>query len=348
MIRTSCLLLSVSLTLACECVADSLNGSNSVGAVVARRIAEEKARRTGKRGWLPWEAERNPYFPAQDRRRVEQIAVFLPKKAVAPGDPVGNRTVWKHLAKTPEGQKRIAKARQRLAEPIPELTAAAYESYRKSGDRKAYAACNRRNEQIVDLVWGEVLEDRRAFVPKIAELLESICDEPSWVAPYEGGSADIGLPLHGVDRKIDLTAASRAYLVALTVSWLRDRLPPKTVARVIDVLRGRIFETFLKDARRKGETTPYCNWWMPDKYNWSAVCHCGCTSAILSAEDDPVVRAEAVEASERLMVPCFLGGFCGKISPEQRNFAALCRWRRTSCENDVGARKHELAGKICC
>ena len=285
-----------------------LTVTNDVDSVVARRTADEKARGAGKRGWLAWEAERNPHFPAQNLMRVDEIAAMLPAKAELPGDPVRYRAEWDKLAATAEGKARIETAAKVLSRTIPPLTAETYEAYHRTGDRSTYRAQGERNKLLLQLLWGEVLENKGRFVAKIAEVLAAMCAEPSWIAPYEGGAADIPKPLHGI-HYIDLTAASRAELVALALSYLRVRLPEATRTKALDVLRGRVFETFLADSRRKGETTPYHCWWMPDRFNWSAVCHNGCVTAILAVEDDPRVRAEAVESAERLMAPCFLDGF---------------------------------------
>ena len=282
--------------------------ADSTAVVAARQVAEQE-RGAGKRGWLAWEAERNQYFPAQNLERVKEIAALLPARAEIVGDPARFRAEWAKLAATAEGRKKIDVARRTLSEPIPELTVAAYEAYRKTGNRATYDAAGQRSQMLAKLVWGEVLEGKGAFIGRIAEVLDAICDEPSWIAPYEGGLSDIGKPLHGTTHYIDLTASARAAQVALATSWFHGQLPSRTREHAHDVLRGRVFETFLKDARRTGETTPYCNWWMPDRFNWSAVCHNGCTTAILAAEDDPRVRAEAIEVSERLMAPCFLDGF---------------------------------------
>lgn len=279
-------------------------------AVVAARTAAEQTRGAGKRGWLAWEAERNQYFPAQNLARVKEIAALLPTKAELPGDPVRYRAEWDALAQTDEGRKLVEKARKALTTEIPSLTEAEYRAYQKTGDRSVYAnPCGARDRLLTDLLWGEVLENKGTFVGKLAAVIEAICDEPSWVAPFEGGIFDIPKPLHGTTHYIDLSASMRAALVATAVSWGRAKLPEKTRTKALDVLRGRIFETFLKDSRRTGERTPYCNWWMPDRFNWSAVCHNSCVTAILAVEDDPTVRAEAIESSERLMVPCFLDGF---------------------------------------
>ena len=277
--------------------------------IIAERTAAEKARGAGKRGWIAYEAERNQFFPAQNLARVKEIAGFLPPKATATGNPRQYRAEWDALAKTKEGLSRIDNARKALAEPIAPLTLEVFEAYRRTGDRGVYKPREDRDRQLAALTWGECLENRGAFVAKIAELLEAICAEPSWVAPYEGGLSDAKKPLHGARHYVDLTASARAAFVATVVSWMGEKLPEKTRARVLDVLRGRIFETFLADSRRKGETTPYICWWMPDRFNWSAVCPNGCTTAILAVEDDPIVRAEAIESSERLMAPCFLDGF---------------------------------------
>jgi len=280
----------------------------SVAETVAKRTEAEHARGAGKRGWIAWQAERNQFFPAQNLARVAEIAQWLPPRAEAPGAPARYRAEWDALAATPDGKKRIGEAEKTLKASVERVSAACYEEYQRTGNRGAYAVRGRVDKAIANLVYGEALENKGRFLAKLAEYLDGVCAEPSWVAPFEGGSGDRQKPLHGV-HYIDLTASRTAVIVASATAWFKDRLPPATVARVLDTLRGRIFETFLKDARRTGETTPYCNWWMPDRFNWSAVCHNGCVSAMLAMEDDPRVRAEAIEAAERLMAPCFLSGF---------------------------------------
>ncbi|MBQ6008895.1 MAG: NPCBM/NEW2 domain-containing protein [Kiritimatiellae bacterium] len=277
--------------------------------VVARRAADEQARGAGKRGWIAWEAERNPFFPTQNLARVREIASFLSSCATPAGVPANHRTEWDARTHTDEGKQRIAAAEKVLAAPLVRVPPESFDEYRKTGNRGVYTGPKGKSEaNLCALVYGEALENKGRFLGKISDYILASCDEPSWVAPFEGGCGDRAKPLDG-DHYIDLTASRTAALVATAVGWFRDRLPSATVARAMAVLRGRIFNTFLKDSRRTGGTAPYLNWWMPDRFNWSAVCHNGCVTAILAVEDDPFVRAEAIESAERLMAPCFLSGF---------------------------------------
>ena len=284
-------------------------GGEDAATTVARRQAAEQARGAGKRGWIAWEAERNQFFPTQNLARVREIASFLPPKATPAGKPSLHRAAWDAYARTDEGKRRIAAAEKVLAEPTAKVPPESFDQFAKTGDRSVYAAPKGRVEgNLCKLVYGEALENKGRFLGKIGEYIEAICAEPSWVAPFEGGCGDRNKPLHA-DHYIDLTASRTAALVGTSLGWFRESLPKAVCDRAADVLRGRVADTFLKDARRKGGTRPYINWWMPDRFNWSAVCHNGCVTAILAVEDDPMVRAEAIEASERLMVPCFLSGF---------------------------------------
>ena len=283
--------------------------AEEAAAVVARRAADEKARGAGKRGWIAWEAERNPYFPTQNLARVKAIAAFLSPTASPAGAPVSHRAEWDALARTDEGNRRIIAAENVLSAPLVRVPSESFDEYRKTGNRGVYAGPKGKSEaNLCALVYGEALENKGRFIGKISDYILAACAEPSWVAPFEGGCADRDLSLHG-NHYIDLTASRTAACIATATGWFRDRLPPGTVARALDVLRARIFGTFLKDSRRTGGTAPYLNWWMPDRFNWSAVCHNGCVTAILAVEDDPFVRAEAIESAERLMAPSFLSGF---------------------------------------
>ena len=252
--------------------------------VVERRAMDEQARGAGKRGWIAWEAERNQYFPTQNLARVKAIAAFLSPTAMPAGAPASHRAEWDVLARTDEGKWRIAAAEKVLAAPLVRVPPESFDEYRKTGNRGVYAGPKGKSEaNLCALVYGEALENKGRFLGKISDYILAACAEPSWVAPFEGGCADRDRPLHG-DHYIDLTASRTAACIAT-------------------------FNTFLKDSRRTGGTAPYRNWWMPDRFNWSAVCHNGCVTAILAVEDDPFVRAEAIESAERLMVPCFLSGF---------------------------------------
>ena len=277
--------------------------------VVARRTADEAVRAAGKSGWIAWEAERNQYFPTQNLARVREIALFLPSCATPAGAPANHRAEWDARTRTDEGKQWIAAAEKVLAASLVPVPPESFDEYRKTGNRGVYTGPKGKSEaNLCALVYGEALENKGRFLGKISDYILASCDEPSWVAPFEGGCGDRAKPLDG-DHYIDLTASRTAAIVATAVGWFRDRLPPATVARAVAVLRGRIFNTFLKDSRRTGGTAPYRNWWMPDRFNWSAVCHNGCVTAILAVEDDPFVRAEAIESAERLMAPCFLSGF---------------------------------------
>ena len=278
-------------------------------AVVARRAMDEQARGAGKRGWIAWEAERNQYFPTQNLVRVKAIASYLAPTAMPAGAPARHRAEWDALARTDEGKRRIAAAEKVLSAPLVRVPPESFDEYRKTGNRGVYAGPKGKSEaNLCALVYGEALENKGRFLGKISDYILAACAEPSWVAPFEGGCADRDRPLHG-DHYIDLTASRTAACIATATGWFRDRLPPETVARALGVLRTRIFVTFLKDSRRTGGTAPYLNWWMPDRFNWSAVCHNGCVTAILAVEADSFVRAEAIESAERLMAPCFLSGF---------------------------------------
>lgn len=277
--------------------------------VVARRTADEAVRAAGKSGWIAWEAERNQYFPTQNLARVREIALFLPSCATPAGAPANHRAEWDARTRTDEGKQWIAAAEKVLAASLVPVPPESFDEYRKTGNRGVYTGPKGKSEaNLCALVYGEALENKGRFLGKISDYILASCDEPSWVAPFEGGCGDRAKPLDG-DHYIDLTASRTAAIVATAVGWFRDRLPPATVARAVAVLRGRTFNTFLKDSRRTGGTAPYRNWWMPDRFNWSAVCHNGCVTAILAVEDDPFVRAEAIESAERLMAPCFLSGF---------------------------------------
>lgn len=322
----------------------SLVTSADVESVIAERTAAEKARGAGKRGWIAWSAERNQFFPTQNLERVARIASFLSENAFAPGDPTINRGNWDGLAATSEGIKRIKAAEKVLAEPIAAVPPESFDEYLKTGKRECYSNPKAKCERNINtLVYGEALENKGRFIAKIAGYIDAICNEPSWVAPFEGGCSDRNKTLSG-DHYIDLTASRTAVCVATAVSWFRNKLPEQTRNHAMEMLRCRIFNTFLKDSRRRSGNAQYYNWWMPDRFNWSAVCHNGCVSAITAVEDDRMLRAEAIESAERLMAPSFLSGFLDDGYCEEGmgywnfgfgNFIVLSTWIRLVTDGKV-------------
>ena len=213
--------------------------AEDAAAVVARREAAEAERGAGKRGWIAWEAERNQYFPRQDLARVKAIASFLAPTASPAGAPARHRAEWDALARTDEGKRRIAAAEKVLAAPLVRVPPESFDEYRKTGNRGVYAGPKGKSEaNLCALVYGEALENKGRFLGKISDYILAACAEPSWVAPFEGGCADRDRPLHG-DHYIDLTASRTAACIATATGWFRDRLPPATVERALDVLRAR-------------------------------------------------------------------------------------------------------------
>ena len=164
--------------------------------VVARRTADEAVRAAGKSGWIAWEAERNQYFPTQNLARVREIALFLPSCATPAGAPANHRAEWDARTRTDEGKQWIAAAEKVLAASLVPVPPESFDEYRKTGNRGVYTGPKGKSEaNLCALVYGEALENKGRFLGKISDYILASCDEPSWVAPFEGGCGDRAKPL---------------------------------------------------------------------------------------------------------------------------------------------------------
>jgi len=284
----------VAAAVALGCYADV----NPVRAVVSETVrpAAEK----------PRELKRANNIYQQDPERVREIAALLPEK---PGIPLAHDlAAWERLAATPEGKRAIGAAAAKLASPVPECPDALFLEFSTpgNGNRSRFEKpFFLRESNLRILILGECLENKGRFVAKIAEYLNVLCGERTWVMSAHDTRLD---GFHNRRQFVDLGAQSRGLACAIALDLLGEKLPADVKARTMSELDRRIFAPLRPvwtATERKGFGGGS---WFQGCANWTPVCHAGVTRAALAVLEDRMDRAAFVEAAER-SVPTFLSGF---------------------------------------
>lgn len=242
--------------------------------------------------------------PTQSKKRIAEIASYLPVEPAASGARISDRKAWERLAELDSAARIIKKAESILKQDIPECPDDLYLEYSKTGIRTDYQIPYfARISNAKTLATAECLENKGRFIPKLMEYLETLCAERSWVMPAH----DSGLrTFDGKEFGVDLGASARAWSCAWIVSVLKDTLPGVISMKVKKELERRIFSTYRSCWSRTSGFSPLG--WFNGPANWTAVCHCGVVRAALAVVEDRVDRATFVETAER-MLPFYIAGF---------------------------------------
>jgi len=242
--------------------------------------------------------------PPPSKRRIAEIAEWLPAKPAAPGARISDRKAWEKLAELESAARIIRKAESILKLPVPECPDNLYLEYSRTGFRTDYQIpFNARIANAQTLATAECLENKERFLPKLTEYLEAICSERSWVYPAH----DRGLrTFEGKEFNVDLGASARAWGCAWIVSVLKGAMSELLARKVKGELERRIFSTYRSCASRTSNFNPLH--WFNGPANWTAVCHSGVVRAALAVIEDRMDRAMFVETAER-MLPFYIAGF---------------------------------------
>ena len=263
-------------------------------AVVEAAPSAKKLAKAGKR--MP--------VPTQSKKRIAEIASYLPAEPGPSGARISDRKAWDKLAELDSAAVFIKKAERILNQPIPECSDELYLEYSKTGIRTDYQIpYNQRISHAKTLAVAECLENKGRFIPKLCEYLETLCAERSWVYPAH----DYALKtFDGKEFGVDLGASARAQSCAWIVSVLKGTLPGVISMKVKKEIERRIFSTYRSCWSRTSKFSPLG--WFNGPANWTPVCHCGVVRAALSIVEDRMDRATFVETAER-MLPFYIAGF---------------------------------------
>ena len=167
------------------------------------------------------------------------------------------------------------------AEPdIPETTQDLYLEFKRSGARPPYERPYfGKRERLTRFALAAWMHPETANIDHVAALLESVLDEPTWVAPAH-------------ERKepwnIDLFASETACDLAHLLLILGDRLPAPLVERTRKTIQERILDPYLDHHAEY--------WWDAGRNNWTGVCAGAVGQTFLLLDTDPARQAQAIEA----------------------------------------------------
>ncbi len=237
-------------------------------------------------------------FAELDASRVHQIAGLLAAQPSGFGVPCSNRAAWD--AKAADLQSFVPEAEQLLTKPLPPFDPEAYLAFTKTGDRAPMERnLGQRAGQLVPLVMAECVEYKGRFLPRIAEVLDSLAAQPSWTLSAHDPKL---LNFHGELYYVDLNAADMGDTLAETLYLLGGKIPAATRANVTAGMEKHVFgpmrQSFIFGSPFDNHTGSSGNWWLHADMNWNAVCVKGVTGAALAMLPDVNDRAMFAAAAE--------------------------------------------------
>ena len=224
--------------------------------------------------------------------RVAQITAWLPAHPVGLGRPISDREAWQNLAKIPAFAAAVEKAGAMAQKPVPPLPPDLYLDYSRTGNReRCQNVQGARSSRVFFFTLAEALQNKGQFIQPLADTIEALCDEPTWVYPAHDGKLD---NFYGRTVEADLRATAVAWELACADYILGSKLPATTRKRLRDNVERRVLQPFrdMVEGRRK----PI--FWLHATHNWNAVCLSGTVGAALALEESPAERAWFVAAGE--------------------------------------------------
>ena len=212
---------------------------------------------------------------------------------------------WNAFAETRElDLARITRwGEEALARPMPPFPREAYLDFSTNGDRSRFQRLNgARWGRLTRLAQAEWVEGKGRFLPALAETIEGLCGDPTWVnSAHDGNRAN----LEGRTVTIDLSSSNAAWQMTEIVASFGTALPEATRAKGLATVRRLVLDPYLKMAR----SGDYTNWWALSDANWNPVCHAGVVGAALAHPGLSPEERALVVGSARVLVRRYLGGF---------------------------------------
>ncbi len=151
-------------------------------------------------------------------------------------------------------------------------------------------------DQLVPLVLAECAEYQGRYVPRIAEVMDSLASMPSWTLSAHD---PLLLNLHGVRYFVDLNAADMADNLAEALYLLGDKIPGATRKHVMAEMERHVFGPMRESFATGNSASDHNgNWWLYADINWNAVCLKGVTGAALTVLPSVEDRALFIAAAE--------------------------------------------------
>ncbi len=232
-------------------------------------------------------------------QRIQQIEGMLAAQPSGFGVPCSDRSAW--AGKAAELKDAVAQAGQMIAVPLPAFDPDAYLAYSKTGDRQPMERnLHSREGQLAPLVLAECAEYRGRFLPRIAEVLDSLAAMPSWTLSAHDPQL---LNFHGERYYVDLNAADMSDSMAETMYLLGDKIPDATRKHVAAEMEKHVFGP-MRDSYLSGNISAdnhNGHWWLVADMNWNAVCLKGVTGAALAMLPAVKDRALFVAGAEHFI-----------------------------------------------
>lgn len=230
-----------------------------------------------------------------DPARIHEIAAMLPAQPSGFGQPCSDRAAW--TARAARLSSLTAEAQQTLQKPLPPFDEQAYLQFTATGDRLPMERnLHSRLDQLVPLVLAECVTYQGKYLPRIAELMDSLAAMPSWTLSAHDPQL---LNLHGVRYYVDLNAADMSDNLAEALYLLGDKIPAATRNHVMSEMERHVFGPMRQSFEQADAAADHNgNWWLHADMNWNAVCVKGTTGAalaVLPSVEDRAVFAAAAE-----------------------------------------------------
>ncbi|HEO70321.1 MAG TPA: hypothetical protein ENN80_03595, partial [Candidatus Hydrogenedentes bacterium] len=216
----------------------------------------------------------NPVIGESFESMVSLLAEETPPSLI----PEASDAALEQLAQTGHGADLLEWARKAAElEDIPETTYTRYREFRRSGARRPYEGPYfEKRERLTREVIAAWLGQDHSRIDRINDLIWSICEETTWVAPA-----------HERDSwTIDLFCAETGCELAHVLFLLGDRLPDEIRHRVRSEVKRRLLDLYLEHGRDY--------WWNSGRNNWTGVCAGAMGQVALMLEDDPERQAKVV------------------------------------------------------
>jgi hypothetical protein len=231
--------------------------------------------------------------------RIHEIEGMLAPQPSGFGVPCSDRAAW--AGKAAELKDTISRAEQAIAVPLAPFDADGYLQFTKTGDRQPMERnLHSREGQLAPLVLAECAEYQGRFLPRIAEVLDSLAAMPSWTLSAHDPQL---LNFHGVRFYVDLNASDMSDSMAEALYLLGDKIPDATRKHVAAEMEKHVFGP-MRESYLSGNVSAdnhNGHWWLVADMNWNAVCLKGTTGAALAMLPSVKDRALFVAGAEHFI-----------------------------------------------
>lgn len=250
-------------------------------------------------------------YPTQ--AQLDMLKGIVPEETYIPMATIDERPYWDSLARTAEGQRYLAAARELVVkEPEIPITDEIYRRANKEGNRAIYKPRYYRTMDCLEhFIIAECIENKGAFLDQIDVYSRAIMSMKSWLHPNHDDAQNS--VLEGKRVAIDLGARKFGLVLALADVVLGDRLSEELSTEINKQLRYRITDSYLQSCT---EDKPKSNSWIRATSNWNSVCTSGSLFTIMltseSVEERTIAMACAINSMKFYLSGFGEDGYCSE------------------------------------